>query len=161
MCVSSAPEAQCCESAVQLSAFTRALWKDQREVINSRLGTSYRTTFPLDWRQVRTRQPTCTRARKAGVTKYKVNAGTNFFDNSTHVASSELQTIRGEREGAHETLVGIQEANLLERLAIPVVQPNFLILKKKKKDGGRGRVSKHPGMSGLWHCAAHCKPNRN
>jgi hypothetical protein len=83
------------------------------------------------------------------------------FDNLTHVASSELQTIGGEREGAHETLVGIQKANLLERLAIPVVQPNFLILKKKKKDGGGRMVSKHPGMSGLWHCAAHCKPNRN
>jgi hypothetical protein len=49
MCVSSAPEAQCCESAVQLNEFTRALWKDQREVIGSRFGTSYRTTFPLDW----------------------------------------------------------------------------------------------------------------
>lgn len=48
MWVSNAPEAQWSESAVQLSVFTRAEWKDQREVISSRFGTSYRTTFPLD-----------------------------------------------------------------------------------------------------------------
>jgi hypothetical protein len=40
ICVSSAPEAQCSESAVQLNAFTRAEWKDQREVITSRFATS-------------------------------------------------------------------------------------------------------------------------
>ena len=40
MCVSSAPEAQCCESAVQLNEFTRAEWKAQREVITSRFVTS-------------------------------------------------------------------------------------------------------------------------
>jgi hypothetical protein len=48
MWVSNAPEAQWSESAVQLSVFTRAEWKDQREVISSRFGTSYRTTLPLD-----------------------------------------------------------------------------------------------------------------
>ena len=47
MCVSSAPDAQCRESAVQHSAFTRAEWKDQREVIISRFATSYSMTLPL------------------------------------------------------------------------------------------------------------------
>jgi hypothetical protein len=40
MWVSSAPEAQCSESAVQHSELTRAEWKDQRGVITSRFATS-------------------------------------------------------------------------------------------------------------------------
>ena len=64
-------------------------------------------------------------------------------EGGTYVARSELRAIRGEREGTHEATVGLQQASLLERLAIPVIEPNLLILytrreqhiKKKKIDG--------------------------
>ena len=57
----------------------------------------------------------------------------------TYVARSELRAIWRKREGIHEATVGVQQASLLERLAIPVVEPNLLILytrrepKKKKR----------------------------
>jgi hypothetical protein len=57
----------------------------------------------------------------------------------TYVARSELRAIWRKREGTHEATVGVQQASLLERLAIPVVEPNLLILytrrehKKEKK----------------------------
>lgn len=46
----------------------------------------------------------------------------------TYVACSELRAIRRERKDAHETTIGVQQASFLERLAIPVIQPNLLIL---------------------------------
>ena len=79
----------------------------------------------------------------------------------TYVACSELRAIGGERENAHEAAVGVQQASLLERLAIPVVQPNLLILytrrepieqkeqKKKKIDGDEVSKARTPGMHGL------------
>ena len=75
----------------------------------------------------------------------------------TYVARSKLRAIGGERQNAHEATVGIQQASLLERLAIPVIQPNLLILytrrepkkKKKKIDGDEVSKARPPGMHGL------------
>ena len=58
-------------------------------------------------------------------------------EKGTHVARSELRAIWRERKSTHEATVGLQQASFLERLAIPVIQPNLLILytnrKRKKK----------------------------
>jgi hypothetical protein len=67
----------------------------------------------------------------------------------TYVARSELRAIWRKREGTHEATVGVQQASLLERLAIPVIEPNLLILytrretqKRKKKRLTKDEVSK-------------------
>lgn len=49
-------------------------------------------------------------------------------EKSTHVTRSELETIRRERKGTHETLVSFQHSSFLEPFSIPIIQPNLLIL---------------------------------
>jgi hypothetical protein len=74
----------------------------------------------------------------------------------TYVARSELRPIGGEGQSTHEATVGVQQASFLERIAIPVIQPNLLILntrwepeKKKMIDGDEVSKARPPGMHGL------------
>lgn len=58
----------------------------------------------------------------------------------TYVARSELRAIWRKREGTHEATVRVQQASLLERLAIPVVEPNLLILYTRRETQQRKRI---------------------